>query len=158
MLYNVIQCYTKPNRKNGLQANSGFGICFDIGSLHLGCGGQNTSRIKHNGSLNPHLIYNSFFSFFLSSPFLCFNSGHRSHRSRSHKGSKKGGDDAAAMQTVRLLGALCLGALYWRTLLAHFSTTYWPYFTYMCFFMANGHFSYQMCSTTSSVCSTIHIS
>ena len=35
--------------QNGLQAKSGFEMCFDIGSQHLGCWGQNTSRIQNKG-------------------------------------------------------------------------------------------------------------
>ena len=33
--------------QNGLQAKSGFEMCFDIESQHLGCWGQNTSRIQN---------------------------------------------------------------------------------------------------------------
>ena len=33
--------------QNGLQAKSGIGMCFDIGSGHRGCWGQNTSRIQN---------------------------------------------------------------------------------------------------------------
>ena len=36
-----------PFFQNGLQAKSGFEMCFDIGSRHLGCWGQNTSRIQN---------------------------------------------------------------------------------------------------------------
>ena len=33
--------------RNKQQATSGFEMCFDIGSRHLGCWGQNTSRSQH---------------------------------------------------------------------------------------------------------------
>ena len=36
-----------PFFQNGLQAKSGFKMCFGIGSQHLGCWGQNTSRIQN---------------------------------------------------------------------------------------------------------------
>ena len=41
--------HNAPFFQNGLQAKSGFEMCFDIGSRHLGCWGQHTSRIQNKG-------------------------------------------------------------------------------------------------------------
>ena len=38
-----LKFYHRPFVSKFLQAKSGFGMCFDIGSQHLGCPGQNTS-------------------------------------------------------------------------------------------------------------------
>ena len=41
---------------NVLQAKSGFEMCFDIGSQHIGCWSQNTSRIQ-NKKCTPHTVF-----------------------------------------------------------------------------------------------------
>ena len=41
-----------PFFQNGLQAKSGFEMCFDIGSRHLRCWGQNTSPHAHGCDLS----------------------------------------------------------------------------------------------------------
>ena len=38
---------SRPFMQNGLQAESGFEVCFDVGSQHLGCWGQTTSQIQN---------------------------------------------------------------------------------------------------------------
>ena len=45
--------YRAPSFHNGLQEKSGFEMCFDIGSRHLRCWGQNTSRIQNKEVYAP---------------------------------------------------------------------------------------------------------
>ena len=46
--------------QNGATSNTVFEMCFDIGSQHFGCWGQNKSRIQHN-EVHPTSYYYSFF-------------------------------------------------------------------------------------------------
>ena len=44
--------HNAPCFQNGLQAKPGFEMCFDIGSRHLGCWGQNTSPYAQSCDLS----------------------------------------------------------------------------------------------------------
>ena len=46
-------CVCRPVEHDYIKSKSGFEMCFDIGSRHLGCWGQNTSRIQHNEVFTP---------------------------------------------------------------------------------------------------------